>query len=52
MVCCLHESEEWKDTGNVKEITKKEKGAKTKWRKKRSVMPLRLRLAKAEGTEY
>lgn len=49
MVCWFHESEEWKDIVNVKELTQKGKGAKRQRRKKRRVMPLRLRLAKGGG---
>lgn len=52
MVCWFHESEEWKDIVNVKELTQKGKGAKRQRRKKRRVMPLRLRLAKGEGRRH
>lgn len=41
-----------KTTGNVEELTQKEKGAKTQRRKKRRVMPLKLRLAKGEGRRH
>lgn len=51
-VCWFHESEEWKDTGNVKELIQNEKGAKRQRKKKRRAMPLRLRLAKGEGRRH